>query len=119
MKKEVSKKISRPMLLFCGIMIIALILILWIFFREGVPLECKTMESKYCEKDDDCICSTNPCFQGNKNYYERCILTEKGIIEVCLDACGFGPYELDFRMICENNQCTFAVFNRTTDEIIR
>jgi hypothetical protein len=84
------------------------------FLKEGISLECKTMNSKYCEKDDDCICNTNPCFQGNKNYYEKCVLPKKGIIEACLDACGFGPYEFDFRMICENYQCTFAVFNRTT-----
>ena len=101
------------------ILVIVLILIIGIiivstFFQEGIPLECRTMNSKSCEKDDDCICSTNPCFQGNKNYYEKCVLPKKGVREACLDACGFGPYELDFRMICENYKCTFAVFNRTT-----
>jgi hypothetical protein len=69
---------------------------------------------KYCEKDDDCICSTNPCFLGNKKYFETCIANKTNVI--CLDACGFGPPEIEFKMICENNECKLATFNRTNGE---
>ena len=62
----------------------------------------------------NCICSTNPCFLGNKKYFETCIANKTNVI--CLDACGFGPPEIEFKMICENNECKLATFNRTSGE---
>lgn len=78
---------------------------------------CETTDPKYCEEDDNCICTTSICFLGNKEYYNKCVLTqEEGMLIGCPDMCGFGPYEIDFRYLCESNQCIVASFNRTTGE---
>lgn len=86
-----------------------------IYLITKTNLECKTFDPKYCLQDNECICSTNPCFLGNKEYYNRCFVPQqKEIVEACPDACGFGPYEIEFKTICENNRCKLASFNRTT-----
>ena len=78
---------------------------------------CPVPNQKYCTADSDCMCSSSPCFLGNKEYFDKCV-PDKTALGACLDACGFGPYELDFRYVCESNQCTIAVFNRTTGQRI-
>ena len=94
---------------------IAIILVVLMSLYMLPSLTCPIPNEKYCEVDSDCMCSTNPCFLGNRYYFENCI-PDKNALGSCLDACGYGPYELDFRYICESNQCTFAVFNRTSGE---
>jgi hypothetical protein len=102
------------------LLLISFVVVLLILVYPYVSLECQTSYQKHCVKDDDCICSTDPCFLGNKEYYQKCFLPQqKEIIQACPDACGFGPYEWEFRTICENNQCKLATFNRTTGERIR
>lgn len=102
--------------------IIALIVLAGTLFsstRIYEQLECNKMNEKRCVRDDDCMCTTGPCFLGNKEYYNKCVVNKEGIGMACPDACGFGPYEWDFRTICENNECALAVFNRTSGERIR
>jgi hypothetical protein len=95
-----------------------IIVILVVIFLIKIKSECQ-IDSNYCLQDEDCICSENPCFLGNKEYYNKCFLPQqRGIVQACPDACGFGPYELEFKTICENNQCKLASFNRTTGERI-
>jgi len=107
----------EPVLL---ISLAVLLLILIYLYKGNVSLECQASDPNYCMKDDDCICSTNPCFFGNKEYYQKCFLPQqKEIVQACLDACGFGPYEWEFRTICENNRCRLTSFNRTTGERIK
>lgn len=90
-----------------------------IYLITKTSLECQTLDQKYCLQDNDCICSENPCFLGDKEYYNKCFLPQqKEIVKACPDACGFGPYEIEFKTICENNQCQLASFNRTTGERI-
>lgn len=96
---------------------IVIILAALILLYTSPSLTCPIPNEKYCEKDSDCMCSTTPCFLGNRYYFENCI-PDKASLGSCLDACGYGPYEMDFRYICESNKCTFAVFNRTTGERI-
>jgi len=104
--------------LFLLIILIGIILLLFIqIYKKS---ECQNTDPKYCLKDSDCICNTSPCFLGNKEYYENCFLPQqKEIVKACPDACGFGPYEIEFKTICENNQCKLVTFNRTTGERIR
>jgi len=78
---------------------------------------CQIPNPTYCENDSDCMCSTNPCFLGNMGYFDKCI-PDKSTLGGCPDACGFGPYEVEFKYICENSQCIIARFNRTTSQRI-
>lgn len=95
-----------------------LILILAVVLIAGcTSVSCSVPSEKYCENDSDCMCSTSPCFLGNKEYFDKCI-ADKSALGACLDACGFGPYEMEFRYICENSQCIIATFNRTTGQRI-
>lgn len=50
---------------------------------EKFGIDCKTMKSDYCEKDEDCVCMDQGCFLGNKNYYDKCV--DKS--EMCYDFC--------------------------------
>ena len=75
--------------------------------------ECKA-DPKQCTVDSECMCSTTPCFLGNKDYFNSC--ADKAALGSCLDACGFGPYDVDFEYICEDSQCIIATFNRTTGQ---
>jgi hypothetical protein len=94
--------------------VIALLVIIFL-----IKPECQNLDPKYCLQDNDCICSENPCFLGNKEYFNKCFLPQqKEIIKACLDACSFGPEEIEFKTICENNQCILASFNRTSGERI-
>ncbi len=99
--------------LVLSILIGIFLLVLIYLIRNNI--QCKNLDAKYCLKDEDCICSENPCFLGNKEYYNKCFLPQqKELIQACIDACGFGPYEIEFKTICENNQCKLTSFNRTT-----
>jgi len=100
------------------LIIIGIVLFLIYFMIINNP-NCQFTNPKYCSKDDDCICDTNPCFLGNKKYYNECVLIQqKDIVDVCLDACGFGPYDIEVRPICDNHECRLAQFNRTTSQRI-
>lgn len=103
--------------LFLLIVLIGIVLLISVqMFKE---LECRDINPKYCLGDEDCICSVDPCFLGNKEYYNKCFLPQqKEIVQACPDACGFGPYDIEFKTICENSQCKLATFNRTTGERI-
>lgn len=101
------------------LLIIGIVLLFSIYFYRATKLECQTFDPKYCLQDKDCVCSENPCFLGNREYYNKCFLPQqRELVEACYDACGFGPYEIEFKAICENNQCKLATFNRTTGERI-
>lgn len=98
-------------------LILLIVLIVAVIFLMKTKPECQSLNHNYCLKDSDCMCSENPCFLGNKEYYNKCFLPQqKEIIKACPDACGFGPYEIEFKAICENNRCKLASFNRTTGE---
>jgi len=100
---------NKLILLFLLISIFAI----FIVFYKNYALSC-LVDQNFCAEDSDCMCSTDPCFLGNKEYYNKCFLPQqKGVIQVCPDACGFGPEEIEFRTICENNQCKLATFNKT------
>jgi hypothetical protein len=73
-------------------------------------INCKISDPKHCTYDSDCMCSTNPCFFGNKEYLNTCGES----LGQCPDMCGFGMHDTDFKYVCENNQCTTAVYNLTT-----
>ncbi len=96
-----------------------LVLLLAVILASGCvdTTSCPVPNDKYCEKDSDCMCSTNPCFLGNKEYFEKCV-PDKSALGGCPDMCGFGPYEMEFRYNCENSQCVVAAFNRTTGQRI-
>jgi len=81
---------------------------------------CENANPESCTIDEDCICNGQGCFLGNKNYYEKCVKTkESEMLKVCMDFCGFGPYEWVIKTICENNICKLATFDRTTGERIK
>jgi hypothetical protein len=95
-----------------------IILLIAILLLSGcVTTSCNVQSEKYCNADSDCMCSTSPCFLGNREYFNDC-LTNKDALGACPDMCGFGPYEMEFRYVCEDSQCTMATFNRTTGERI-
>ncbi|MFH0929088.1 MAG: hypothetical protein V1818_01880 [Candidatus Aenigmatarchaeota archaeon] len=83
-----------------------------------IPKSCPILNPSYCEVDSDCMCSTTPCFLGNKEYFEKCV-PDKSVLGSCLDACGFGPYGMEFRYICEDSQCIIATFNMTNGQRIK
>jgi len=98
-------------------LLIAILILLVVLIAGCISVSCPVPSEKYCVSDSDCMCSTNPCFLGNKEYFEECI-PDKNALGACLDACGFGPYEMEFRYICEDSQCIIATFNRTTGQRI-
>lgn len=105
----------KKLLLF----LLAVTVLLVAIFLIKTKLECQNLDSKYCLQDKDCICREDPCFLGNVEYFNKCFLSQqKEIVQACPDACGFGPEEIEFRTICENNQCKLASFYRTTGERI-
>lgn len=93
--------------------VIVLIVIIYISLFFSKHQYCKSLDSSYCNNDEDCICTTLGCFSGNKNYYESCVDKNR----MCTDFC-YGWSEI-FREICENHKCTGALFNRTTGERIK
>ncbi len=79
--------------------------------------KCETDRQDSCLQDNDCMCSENPCFLGNREYYEKCFLPQqKDIVRDCPDVCGFEPSDVEFEAVCENSRCKLASFNRTTGE---
>jgi len=97
--------------------LLLILLLATVLIAGCTSVSCPVPNEKYCENDSDCMCSTSPCFLGNKEYFDKCI-ADKSALGACLDACGFGPYEMEFRYICENSQCIIATFNRTTGQRI-
>jgi len=101
------------------LLLIAFFLLFSIYSINKTKIDCQRLDYKDCLKDDDCMCSTDPCFFGTKEYYQKCFLPEqKEIVKACPDACGFGPYEIEVKPVCENNQCKLATFNRTTGQTV-
>jgi endonuclease YncB( thermonuclease family) len=97
--------------------LLLILLLATVLIAGCTSVSCPVPNEKYCVSDSDCMCSTSPCFLGNKEYFEKCI-PDKSALGACLDACGFGPYEMEFRYICEDSQCIIATFNRTTGQRI-
>jgi len=63
------------------------IAVIFVVGSERLVIDCSTMEPKYCEKNEDCVCMDNGCFLGNKKYYDECV--DKS--QVCYDFCyGWG-----------------------------
>lgn len=76
--------------------------------QENIFLFCKNAESSYCQTDDDCICSFEKQFKGNKEYAHRCIGKAFGVnpnfcSEDELEMAGPGE-----GMICIGNTCSWG-----------
>lgn len=60
-----------------------------------------TLDARFCSSDDDCICSEEGCFVGNREYFKSCLNeTEKS--RTCLDLCSGWGQKLPQ---CKNNRC--------------
>jgi hypothetical protein len=92
-----------------------MVLALVVLVSGCVSPSCNVPGEKYCTADSDCMCSTSPCFLGSREYFNACIV-DKQSLGACPDMCGFGPYGIEFRYVCDNGQCAIATYNRTTGQ---
>jgi len=99
------KKISPIKIIAINFIVFAILIVIIVAFNlmSVLPtttiIDCDSMDPNYCDTNDDCICSMNKCFRGNKEYSDYCVQEA----EVCsLNFCFFAPEE---GMICVDHKC--------------
>lgn len=84
--------------------------------QKTIYLFCQAADPDYCEADDDCLCSFERQFKGNKDYADKCLGKAYGVNP---NFCSGNELEMTGPgegMVCTNNLCNWGQKYKCVDK---